>query len=330
MNQSNITLQEFIQTHKRIRPYIRHTPLEYSEELSRLYKSDIYLKLENLQVTGSFKPRGSLNRLLTLDEIDRKRGVIAPSAGNHGIGLAYAAKRLNVPAHVYLPKDADLGKVQSLERYGSLLKFFDSIEEARLSALKAAKEKGYIFLSAYNDRTVISAGGTVGLEILDDLSDVDTVITCMGGGGLTSGMCLALKCVNPKIEVWGIQTKNSPSLAVWYQNGKATPVDLKPSIAEGLSGPIDPETITFPIIQKHIDRILTVTEEDIIDAIKIMLNSQYIVEPSGAAGVAALKQCDEELNGRKVAVVVTGRNISWSRLTSLVGHTTNTIHCLQY
>jgi threonine dehydratase len=326
LNQSNITLQEIIQTHKLIRPYIRHTPLEYSEGMSRLYNSDIYLKLENLQVTGSFKPRGSLNRLLTLDETERKRGVIAPSAGNHGIGLAYAAKRLNVPAHVYLPKDADPGKIQLLESYGALLKFFDSIEEARLSAIKAAKEKGFIFLSAYNDRTVISAGGTVGLEILDDLSDVDTVITCMGGGGLTSGMCLALKSVNPKIEVWGVQTKNSPSLAVWYQNGKVTPVDLKPSIAEGLSGPIDPETITFPIIQKHIDRILTVTEEDIIDAIKIMLNYQYIVEPSGAAGVAALKQCGEELNGRKVAVVVTGRNISWSRLTSLVSDTRNTIH----
>jgi threonine dehydratase len=318
LNRSNITLQEIIQTHKRIRPYIRHTPLEYSEEFSRLYKSDIYLKLENLQVTGSFKPRGSLNRLLTLDEIERKRGVIAPSAGNHGIGLAYAAKRLNVQAHVYLPEDADPSKVQSLERYGALLKFFESIEEARLSALKAAKEKGYVFLSAYNDRTVISAGGTVALEILDDLSDVDTVITCMGGGGLTSGMCLALKYANPKIEVWGVQTRNSPSLAEWYRNGQVTPVNLKSSIAEGLSGPIDPETITFPIIQKYIDRILTVTEEEIIDAIKIMLNLQYIVEPSGAAGVAALNQCGKELNGRKVAIVVTGRNISWSRLISLV------------
>lgn len=244
------------------------------------------------------------------------------------MGLAYAAKRLNVPAHVYLPKDTDSGKIHSLERNGALLEFFGSIEEARLSALKAAKEKGYIFLSAYNDQTVISAGGTVGLEILDDLSDVDTVITCMGGGGLTSGICLALKSVNPKIEVWGVQTENSPSLAVWYQNGKVTPVDLKLSIAEGLSGPIDPKTITFPIIQKYTDRILTVTEEDLIDAMKIMLDSQYIVEPSGAAGVAVLKQCGEELAGRKVAVVVTGRNISWSRLISLVGDNPSTFHSL--
>jgi threonine dehydratase len=327
LKQSNdITLEEIIQTHRRIQPYIRHTPLEYSEEFSRLYKSDIYLKLENLQVTGSFKARGSLNRLLTLDEVERKRDVIAPSAGNHGIGLAYAAQRLNVPAHVYLPKNADLSKVQSLEKYGALLKFFDSIEEARLAALQASREKGYTFLSAYNDQTVISAGGTVALEILNDLTDVDIVITCMGGGGLTSGMCLALKSINPKIEVWGVQTKNSPSLAIWYQNSKVTPVDLKESIAEGLSGPIDPETITFPIIQKYIDQILTVTEEEIIDAIKVMLDSQYIVEPSGAAAIASLKQCGGELSGRKVAILVTGRNISWSRLVSLVGVTPSPTH----
>ncbi|RFU60887.1 threonine ammonia-lyase [Peribacillus glennii] len=321
MNLSEITLQEIIHAHKRIKPYIRHTPLEYSENFSRIYKSDIHLKLENLQVTGSFKSRGSLNRLLTLNEKERKRGIIAPSAGNHGIGLAYAASKLSVPAHVFLPKDADPGKVQALEGYGAELTFFDSIEEARITALSVAKEKGYIFLSAYNDPAVISAGGTVALEILDDLADVDTVITCMGGGGLTAGMCLALKSVNPKIEVWGVQCKNSPTLAVWYKNGQGTPVKLHPSIAEGLSGPIDPETITFPIIQKHIDRILTVTEEQIIDAIKNMLAVQYIVEPSGAAGVAALTQCGEELSGRKVAIVVTGRNISWSRLNSLVGDT---------
>jgi threonine dehydratase len=318
MDQDTITLQEIIQTYNRIRPYIRHTPLEYNEELSRLYKSDIYLKLENLQVTGSFKPRGSFNRLLTLDEMERKLGVIAPSAGNHGIGLAYAAKRLNVPAYVYLPMNADSSKVQSLENYGAILKFFGSIEKARLSALEDARETGYTFLSAYNDRSVISAGGTVALEILEDLSDIHIVITCMGGGGLTSGMCTALKSINPKIQVWGIQTENSPSIATWHQNRKVAPVDLKPSIAEGLSGPIDPETATFPIILKHIDRILTVTEEEIIEAMKLLLRYQYIVEPSGAAGLASLKRYGEELNGRKAAILVTGRNISWGRFVSLV------------
>ncbi|MDQ6595766.1 threonine ammonia-lyase [Bacillus salipaludis] len=318
MNSDLITLQHIIQAHGRIKPYIRHTPLEYNGELSRLYDSDIYLKLEDLQVTGSFKARGAFNKLLTLEKNQCELGVIAPSAGNHGIGLAYAAHKLNVPAFVYLPFDVDESKVKALESYGAVITYFDSIEEARVSALRAAEETGYTFLSAYNNRSMIEAGGTIGLEILEDLTDVDTVITCLGGGGLTAGLCIALKSINPNIKVWGVQTKNSPTFAVWHQNGEVCPVDLQPSIAEGLSGPIEPETLTFPIIHEHIDRILTVTDEDIIEAMKSMLKHQYIVEPSGAAGIAALRQLGVEIKGRKIAVVVTGRNISWSRFLNLV------------
>ena len=318
MNQHSITLQDIIQTHKQIQPYIHHTPLEYNEGFSHLYKADIYLKLENLQVTGSFKARGSLNRLFkVVHKIQQEIGE-TPSAGNHGIGLAYAAKNFNVPAHVYLPKDADQSKIHALKKFGALLSFFDTIEEARIAAMQNADETGKTFLSAYNDPAIIKAGGTVALEIIEDLSNVDVVMTCMGGGGLTSGVCLALKSINPKIEVWAVQTKNSPSIATWHERGQVTHVDLKTSIAEGLSGPIDPETMTFPIIHQYIDRILTVTEEEIVTAMKVMLESQYIVEPSGAAGVAALYQCGRELKGRKVAIIVTGRNISWSRLKSIV------------
>ncbi|WHY92424.1 threonine/serine dehydratase [Neobacillus cucumis] len=318
MNSDLITLQHVIQAHGLIKPYIRHTPLEYNGEHSCLYDTDIYLKLENFQITGSFKARGAFNKLLNLEKNQRELGVIAPSAGNHGIGLAYAAHKLNVPACIYLPFDADESKVKALESYGATITYFDSIEEARVSALKAAKETGYTFVSAYNNRSMIEAGGTIGLEILEDLTDVDTVITCLGGGGLTAGLCIALKSINPNIKVWGVQTKNSPTFAVWHQNGEVCPVDLQPSIAEGLSGPIEPETLTFPIIYEHIDRILTVTDEEIIEAMKSMLKHQYIVEPSGAAGIAALKQLGVEMKGRKIAVVVTGRNISWSRLLNLV------------
>ncbi|PLS17351.1 threonine/serine dehydratase [Bacillus sp. M6-12] len=322
MSQFNITLQDIKEAKDRIDEFIRHIPLEYNREFSRLSGADVYLKLENLQVTGSFKPRGALNKLLTLEKTKRELGVIAPSAGNHGIGLAYAAKQLNVPAYVYLPDDADQSKVKALEEYRASITFFDSIEDARLSAMKDAKEKGYTFLSAYNDPAVIAAGGTVGLEILEDLSQVDTVITCLGGGGLTAGICLALKAVNPNIEVWGVTTKKSPTFAVWHKNGKVGPVSLQTSIAEGLSGPIEPETITFPIIQQHINRIITVTEKEIIDAMKAMLNFQYIVEPSGAAGIASLNKIGDEMKGRKVVVLVTGRNISWSRLNSIMGEST--------
>ncbi|MED1470575.1 threonine/serine dehydratase [Bacillus salipaludis] len=318
MNSDLITLQHIIQAHVRIKPYIRQTPLEYNGELSGLYDTEIYLKMENLQITGSFKARGAFNKLLTLEKNQRELGVIAPSAGNHGIGLAYTAQKLNVPAFVYLPFDADESKVKALESYGASITYFDSIEEARVSALRAAEETGYTFFSAYNNRSMIEAGGTIGLEVLEDLTDVDTVITCLGGGGLTAGLCIALKSINSNIKVWGVQTKNSPTFAVWHQNGEVCPVDLQPSIAEGLSGPIEPETLTFPIIHEHIDRILTVIDEEIIEAMKSMLKHQYIVEPSGAAGIAALKQLGVEIKGRKIAVVVTGRNISWSRFLNLV------------
>ncbi|RFU66402.1 threonine/serine dehydratase [Peribacillus saganii] len=320
MNHTTITLQEIIQAHQRIKNYIRHTPLEYNVEFSRLYGAEVYLKLENLQVTGSFKPRGSFNKLLALSHTERKRGVIAPSAGNHGIGLAYAANQLKVPAHVYLPNEADPSKINALESYGAAITFFESIADARLAAVKDAQEKGYTFLSAYNDRSVVAAGGTVELEILDDLSDVEVVITCLGGGGLTPGICVALKSINPKLEVWGVQTKNSPTFAVWFQHAKTVPVNLKPSIAEGLSGPIEHHTMTFPIIQEHIDRIITVTDEEIMEAMTTMPNYQYIIEPSGAAGLASLKQNGGELKGRKAAIVVTGRNISWTRFSSFISN----------
>jgi threonine dehydratase len=244
--------------------------------------------------------------------------VIAPSAGNHGIGLAYAAEKLKIPALVYLPFDTDDSKIKALESYGASISFFDSIETARQSALRDAKEKGYTFLSAYNDPAMVAAGGTIGLEILEDLADVDIVISCLGGGGLTAGLCIALKASNPKIQVWGAQTEKSPTFAVWHKNGKPGPVNLEPSIAEGLSGPIEPETLTFPIIHEHIDKIITVSEEEIVDAMRAMLDFQYIIEPSGAAGIASLNQIRDEIKGLKIAVLVTGRNISWGRFKSLI------------
>ena len=316
--QEKIKLQDIVDARSRINSYIVHTPLEYNAQFSSLYGSEIFLKLENHQVTGSFKTRGSFNKLLTLDQQSRERGVIAPSAGNHGIGLAYAAKQLGIPAHVYLPFDTDDSKVKTLESYGASISFFDTIEMARLSALRDAKEKGYTFLSAYNDPAMVAAGGTIGLEILEDLSDVDIVISCLGGGGLTAGLCIALKASNPKIQVWGVQTEKSPTFAVWHKTGKPGTVNLEPSIAEGLSGPIDPETLTFPIIHEHIDKIITVSEEDIVDAMRAMLNYEYMIEPSGAAGIASLNQVSGEIKGLKTALLVTGSNISRSRFNSLI------------
>jgi threonine dehydratase len=314
-----LSLQDFFQTQKRIRPFIFHTPLEYSEILSRNCKADIYLKLESQQKTGSFKPRGAFNYLMTLPPDQRKKGVVAPTAGNHGLGLAYAAGKLDIPAKIYLPEDTDETKIQRLHDYGAEVITCKTIETARQNAMSASEEEGAVFVSAYNNLGMIAGGGTVGLEMIQDLPELDIVLVCAGGGGLISGIGSVMKAMNPEIQVWGVQMGNSPTLAQWFSAGKTIPVELKPSVAEGLSGYIEPETITFPIIQKVVDRFITITEESVIKAMGFMMdNHQQIVEPSGAAAIAALLNMGDELEGHTIGVTVTGRNVGSDRYLQLL------------
>ena len=314
---NEITIQEILSARKQIQAFIRKTPLEFNEGLSKKYQSNIYLKLENLQTTGSFKIRGAFNKLKWIEK-QSFAGVIAPSAGNHGIGLAYAAKQLDIEAHIYLPENTDKGKIRQLKNLNAKLKFFDDIELARLQAIKDAQMNHYCFVSAYNDQQMISANGTIALEILEELPNLDSIIIPIGGGGLSSGVSTVLKTINPEINVIGVQTENSPTFAKWYQENKISEVVLKSSIAEGLSGPIEQTTITFPIIQKNVNRIVTVSETEIKLAMKELLNYQYIVEPSGAVGIAALKKCQSEIIGKNTAILITGQNISWDRLIEYV------------
>ncbi len=318
--QSPVSMQDILIAHNRIRDFVRHTPLDRSIELSRRTSGDVYLKMESLQLTGSFKPRGSFNRLQTLSESERLKGVIAPTAGNHGIGLSYAAAQLNIPSHIFPPENTDPVKIALLKAQGAKIQFFETIEDARQAARRVAQEEGFTFVSAYNDKAVVAADGTIGLEILSALPDVEVVIVCVGGGGLASGIGTVMKTVNPKIEVWGVQAANSPTFARWHEAGQTVAVELQPSIAEGLSGYIEPETITFPIFRQVVDRVITVSEQELVDAMKWMLDyHQHVVEPSGAAAVAALLQNPEQLSSRKVAATITGRNISRSRLMALIG-----------
>lgn len=199
------------------------------------------------------------------------------------------------------------------------MQFFETIEDARQGARRVAQEEGFTFVSAYNDRAVVAADGTIGPEILSDLPDVEVVVVCVGGGGLAAGIGTVMKAVNPKIEC-GVSTANSPTFARWHEAGEAVAVELQPSIAEGLSGFIEPETITFPIFRQVVDKMITVSEQKLIDAMKWMLDHhQHVIEPSGAAAVAALLRSPEQLVGRKVAVTISGRNISRSRMMLLIG-----------
>ena len=318
-----VTLQDVFKANARIRGYVRHTPLEHSYELSRASGAEVYLKLENLQVTGSFKPRGPFNYLLSLDNERRARGVVASTAGNHGIGVSYAAKQLHVPAYIFLPESADPSKMSVLESYDAVISSFPDIETARQAALRYAEQHGLPYISAYSDPAVIAADGVVGIEILWDLPDVEVVLVCVGGGGLVSGIGTVLKVTNPDIEVWGIEAANSPTFSTWHAAGWTGPVELRPSIAEGLSGYIEPETLTWPVVHRVVDRMEAVSDEELIRAMVWMMEyHRYVLEPSGAAAIALMLRAPAELVGRKVAATVSGRNVSLPRLKALMGFET--------
>lgn len=318
---TDVTIRDSLAARARIGPYTRHTPLEHSHELSRHAGADVHLKLENVQVTGSFKVRGPLNKLLQMTGEERARGVAAATAGNHGIGVAYAAMRLGAPARIFLPGSADLSKVAALEAYGARLERFADFKESQEAAIRAAASEGMTFLSAYSDPAVIAANGVIGLELLDDLPDVGVALVGIGGGGLVSGIGTVLKAANPEIEVWGVETANSPTFSTWRERGQGLPVEMLPSIAEGLSGYIEPETLTWPIVRRVVDRMLTISEEELVGAVTWMLeHHRLVLEPSGAATVAALLRAPGELAGKKVAAIVSGRNISMPRLMGMLGY----------
>lgn len=311
-----LSLTEIRRAAERVKPFIRHTPLEFSPDLSGSLKTAIRLKLENLQVTGSFKPRGSLNKLL---KCQPPNGVIASTAGNHGIGVAFAAKSVGLSADIYLPTWADPYKIASLQLLGANLRFFESVEEARETARETAEKRNLLFVSAYNDAEMIAGGGTIALEIFEDCPMVDLVVVGVGGGGLASGLAIALKGMNPKIKIVGVQAEKSPLMTRWLERGAAVDCPLETTIAEGLAVKMETDTITFPILRELLDGTVLVSENEIAEAMRwAQAAHKMTFEPSGAATVAALRKMDLRGFGNVVGVV-TGGNASPSRFESITG-----------
>lgn len=315
----SVTLKDIYAASGRIKSTVCKTPLEPSHSLSALVGTEVRLKMENLQHTGSFKLRGAANVLTSLNADQRRAGVIAPTAGNHGLGLACAGHAAGIPVSIFLPFSADPIKVSAMKSYGAQVTFFDNIEDARQEAIVAAQQSGATFVSAYNNQQMIAGGGTVGLEIMEDWPDADVILVNIGGGGLASGIATAIKGINPAAEVWAVQSEASPTFERWKEAGEAIPVEISSSIAEGISGYIEPEAMTWPLIRDRVDRVLLVSEAEIKAAMLLMLNlHSHVVEPSGVPAVAAAIRYAKELSGRKIVCVVSGRNISGSRYLKLV------------
>jgi len=298
---------------------INRTPLQRSNTFSELYGSDIYFKMENWQKTGSFKSRGALNKMSKLTDDERMHGVITASSGNHAQGVAFAAKFSGIRAKIVMPETTIPAKINAVMSYGAqvVLKGQD-YSDARAFAEELRKEEGMVFIEAFNDPYVIAGQGTIGMEILEDLPDVDTVIVPVGGGGLISGISIAIKSQNSRVKIIGVESELSDSMKESLEQGKIIPHTSGDSIADGISVKY-PGELTFRAARKFVDEIVTVSDETIAMAIyKILERSKVLVEPSGAAAFAAIMENKVEVKGKKVAVLLSGGNINFLLLSKII------------
>ncbi len=304
---------------ERVREHIHITPLKRAQHLSMLVGASVYLKLESEQVTGSFKVRGALNRMMTLSQEEVEKGVITASTGNHGLGVAHASKLLDVKAKVVFPRGASDVKREKMQEAGVEVIQDADYDEVESYARKLGKECGLTYVSPYNDPEIIAGAGTTGLEILEQLDDIDAVIVPIGGGGLISGIAIAVKSKSPETEIIGVQSEVSPEVYESWVAGHWVEAEESESIAQGLMGGVEPDSITLDIIHERVDRILLVRESFILNAMRLLYEKEnLLIEGAGAASTAALLENASEFQGKKVVLVLSGGNISEKEIQILL------------
>ncbi len=303
----------------RIQDLVTCTPLDCSAEFSARTGAEVWIKRENRQLTGSFKIRGASNRLATLTAAQRDRGCVAASSGNHGAAVACALQRLKTKGIIFVPEQTSPAKVDAIRGYGGDVQFFgtDGLDTEQ-HAREYARQHNMYYLSPYNDPEVIAGQGTCGVEILQQMPDIDAVFVAIGGGGLISGVASVLKSHNPGVVVYGCQPEASPVMARSIAAGRILDLPSEPTLSDGTAGGIEANAITFPLCQELVDESVLVSETEIADAMRIYLDAEQ--EPlEGAAGVAlaAVLKHRSAIEGRKVVVVICGGNVSQEVLDSL-------------
>jgi threonine dehydratase len=315
---------------RRIAPYIRRTPLVRSPWLSDLSGATVSLKLESLQVSNSFKSRGAFNAVMA--RLERPGGpprqLVTASAGNHGRALAAAAKTFTLPLVVFTPADAPKTKLDAIRRDGADLRAEGMDYDAAERLAKAyAKQEGAEFISPYSDADVIAGAGTVAVEMFEDDPGLDTLVVPIGGGGLISGMATVAKAINPRCEVVGVEVEASNAFQQSVSAGQLVEIVPGATLADGLGGNPDPETITFALIQRLVDRIVTVSESDLAAGIVGLVEAEHLIaEGAGAAATAALVGKRIDVRDRQVGVIVSGGNIDRARLASLLAQSVRALH----
>lgn len=315
-----VSYEDVVAARKLLDDVIVRTPMQYSRVLSELVGGPVYLKCENLQRAGSFKIRGAYVRIARLSEEERARGVVAASAGNHAQGVALASQLLGTQATVYMPEGAPLPKVEATRAYGAQVVFAGQTVDAALAeATKYAERTGAVFIHPFDHPDIVAGQGTLGLEIVDQLPEVGTIVLAIGGGGLAAGVALAAKTLRPGVRVVGVQAENAAAFPLSLAAGRPVTVEPSPTMADGIAVG-RPGDLTFEMIHYLVDQVVTVPEETISRALLLCLErAKLVVEPAGVAGVAALLD-QPHMVEPPVAVVLSGGNIDPLLLSKLLRH----------
>lgn len=318
-NNLSISLADVVAARERLRGAIYYSPCPHSQMLSALTGQQIYLKLENLQMTGAFKERGALNRIATLTPEQAARGVVAASAGNHAQGVAYHATKRGIRALIVMPLATPLVKVTATRGFGAeVLLHGANYDEACEEATRLCAAQGMTFIHPFDDPIVMAGQGTIGLELLEQVPQLEAVVVPIGGGGLIGGIACAIKESRPDIRVVGVQTSRLPSMAAAVEQHHPVTLDPATTIADGIAVRRAGD-VTFPMVDKYVDEIVTVDEDEIASAILVLLEREKtLAEGAGATALAALLQKKTSLNGAHTAVMVCGGNIDVTLLSRII------------
>ncbi|GHO47915.1 threonine ammonia-lyase [Ktedonospora formicarum] len=317
----SIAFADIWQANQFLHPLIEHTPMIRSRELSTLLESEVHLKLEQMQRGGSFKVRGATYKLSRLPEEQRKAGVITASAGNHAQGVAIAATSYGIPCTIVVPENASLTKVTASQNYGAtVIQAGATYDDAVQRCTELQQELGATYIPAFDDIDVVTGQGTLGLEMLNEVPSADTIVVPIGGGGLIAGIAIAARAMKPSIKIIGVEAEGAASMRASIRAGKLTTLPALATIADGIAIK-QPGKVTFPLIQKLVDDIVLVSDEQIIEAaLFLMEKHKVLVEGAGAAGVAALMSNKLQLAGKHILTPLTGGNIDTNLLGRFAEH----------
>jgi threonine dehydratase len=313
------TLEQIRSARERISHHLHVTPVTTSRLLGQEAGIALFLKCENLQRTGSFKPRGALNKVLGLNAAARRRGVVTVSAGNHAQALAWAARAANVHATVVMPLSASQAKADASAGYGADVIRHGTTFEAFDRAQELARDRGFVFVHPFDDDEIMAGAGTTGLEILEQASEVDAVIVPIGGGGLIAGIAAAVKELRPPVRVYGVEPRGAAAMRASLDAGRAVRLQTVDTIADGLAAPMA-GALTYEVVRRYVDDVITVTDEEIASGVRALLSrTKLLAEPAGAAGVAAILGRRLPLRaGERVVAVVSGGNIDLTTLKQML------------